>query len=309
MTARPCAAAPDAAGFYWRTGALLALVHALRGTDFHHENIIAAGEHPVLVDLEALLHPTAPGKAQPGAQPGAGRAGDEEPARAALREVGARHRPAARQGGPRRGRGGRGRRGLQRAERSCGPALRRPGARREEHRDRRGAHRVGTRAHARRAWWRASPAPRCASCPGRASSTPRCSPRACTRTSYGTRWNGSAARPGCAPDATRERLAKPSYAPRWTRCSAATSRCSRPCPGRGSCCSTRAVGARVLRAAPHAVRRRIGAMSPEDGAFQERVIAGSFADGREPGTGRRGQAGRRTPRPHRPGPPPPRWSW
>ncbi|WP_107119390.1 DUF4135 domain-containing protein [Streptomyces violaceusniger] len=61
--------------------------------------------------------------------------------------------------------------------------------------------------------------------------------------------------------------------------------------------------------APHAVRRRIGAMSPEDGAFQERVIAGSFADGREPGTGRRGQAGRRTPRPHRPGPPPPRWSW
>ncbi|MFF6849062.1 DUF4135 domain-containing protein [Streptomyces antimycoticus] len=86
VTARPCAAAPDAAGFYWRTGALLALVHALRGTDFHHENIIAAGEHPVLVDIEALLHPTAPGKAQPGAQPGAGRAGDEEPARAALRE-------------------------------------------------------------------------------------------------------------------------------------------------------------------------------------------------------------------------------
>ncbi|QLH25633.1 type 2 lanthipeptide synthetase LanM family protein [Streptomyces sp. Rer75] len=90
VTARPCATAPGVAGFYWRTGALLALVHALRGTDFHQENIIAAGEHPVLVDLEALLHPTAPRKAQPGTQPGtqpdADRDGAEEPARAALRE-------------------------------------------------------------------------------------------------------------------------------------------------------------------------------------------------------------------------------
>ncbi|MES4905859.1 MULTISPECIES: type 2 lanthipeptide synthetase LanM family protein [unclassified Streptomyces] len=82
MTARPCAAAQDVAGFYWRTGALLALVHALGGTDFHHENIIAAGEHPVLVDLEALLHPRAPERAGAGAGQGA----PEEPALVALRE-------------------------------------------------------------------------------------------------------------------------------------------------------------------------------------------------------------------------------
>ncbi|MFE4018168.1 type 2 lanthipeptide synthetase LanM family protein [Streptomyces sp. NPDC059101] len=60
VTPRACTSRQDVARFYWRTGALLALVHALRGTDFHHENLIAAGEHPVLVDLEALLHPGAP---------------------------------------------------------------------------------------------------------------------------------------------------------------------------------------------------------------------------------------------------------
>ncbi|OKJ97260.1 type 2 lanthipeptide synthetase LanM family protein [Streptomyces sp. CB02400] len=82
VTARPCGEARDVARFYWRTGALLALVHALRGTDFHHENIMAVGEHPVLVDLEALLHPRAPHKTSPTG------AGDlqEEPALAVLRE-------------------------------------------------------------------------------------------------------------------------------------------------------------------------------------------------------------------------------
>lgn len=42
--------------FYERLGAHLALVHLLNGSDFHCENVIAAGEHPVLVDLEALFH-------------------------------------------------------------------------------------------------------------------------------------------------------------------------------------------------------------------------------------------------------------
>ncbi|MGY0056341.1 type 2 lanthipeptide synthetase LanM family protein [Streptomyces sp. LZ34] len=82
VTARPCPAAQDVAGFYWRTGALLALVHALGGTDFHHENIIAAGEHPVLVDLEALLHPRAPERGGDGA----GKREPDEPALVALRE-------------------------------------------------------------------------------------------------------------------------------------------------------------------------------------------------------------------------------
>ncbi|MFG1678313.1 type 2 lanthipeptide synthetase LanM family protein [Micromonospora sp. NPDC049282] len=43
--------------FYRRMGALLALLHAVRAVDLHHENLIACGEHPVLIDAEALFHP------------------------------------------------------------------------------------------------------------------------------------------------------------------------------------------------------------------------------------------------------------
>jgi type 2 lantibiotic biosynthesis protein LanM len=43
--------------FYERQGAYLALLYALEATDFHYENVIAAGEHPILIDLESLLHP------------------------------------------------------------------------------------------------------------------------------------------------------------------------------------------------------------------------------------------------------------
>jgi len=43
--------------FYERFGSYLALLHALEATDFHYENVIAAGEHPMLIDLEALFHP------------------------------------------------------------------------------------------------------------------------------------------------------------------------------------------------------------------------------------------------------------
>ncbi|WFB11310.1 type 2 lantipeptide synthetase LanM family protein [Streptomyces sp. LX-29] len=41
--------------FFWRQGAYLALFYALCGSDMHLENVIAAGEHPVLVDLEAIF--------------------------------------------------------------------------------------------------------------------------------------------------------------------------------------------------------------------------------------------------------------
>lgn len=41
--------------FYERQGGLLALLHLLAAVDFHAENIIAGGEHPVLVDLETLF--------------------------------------------------------------------------------------------------------------------------------------------------------------------------------------------------------------------------------------------------------------
>ncbi|ANJ25628.1 type 2 lanthipeptide synthetase LanM family protein [Agromyces aureus] len=42
--------------YAWRLGALTALLHFLRATDFHYENIVAVGDHPIAVDLEALLH-------------------------------------------------------------------------------------------------------------------------------------------------------------------------------------------------------------------------------------------------------------
>lgn len=42
--------------YYQRAGMLLCLIYALEGTDCHCENIIANGEHPVLVDCETLLH-------------------------------------------------------------------------------------------------------------------------------------------------------------------------------------------------------------------------------------------------------------
>jgi type 2 lantibiotic biosynthesis protein LanM len=43
--------------FLERQGGYLALLYALDGTDFHHENLLAAGEHPVLIDLETLFQP------------------------------------------------------------------------------------------------------------------------------------------------------------------------------------------------------------------------------------------------------------
>jgi type 2 lantibiotic biosynthesis protein LanM len=46
--------------FYWRQGSSLALLQVLAAVDFHLENLIAAGEYPVLVDLEALFHQRTP---------------------------------------------------------------------------------------------------------------------------------------------------------------------------------------------------------------------------------------------------------
>ena len=43
--------------FYERQGSYLALLYVLEATDMHYENVIAAGEHPMFVDLEALFHP------------------------------------------------------------------------------------------------------------------------------------------------------------------------------------------------------------------------------------------------------------
>ncbi|HJQ33735.1 MAG TPA: type 2 lanthipeptide synthetase LanM family protein [Pyrinomonadaceae bacterium] len=57
VRARDCASVAEVRRFYERQGGYLALLYALEATDFHHENLIAAGEHPVLVDLETLFHP------------------------------------------------------------------------------------------------------------------------------------------------------------------------------------------------------------------------------------------------------------
>ena len=43
--------------FYRRLGGQLALLHVIAATDIHHENVIAHGEHPMVIDLEAAFHP------------------------------------------------------------------------------------------------------------------------------------------------------------------------------------------------------------------------------------------------------------
>ncbi len=60
-----CASREGLQRFYWRQGSFLALLHLLSAVDFHLENLVASGEHPVLVDLEALFHhrtPNEPGE-------------------------------------------------------------------------------------------------------------------------------------------------------------------------------------------------------------------------------------------------------
>jgi type 2 lantibiotic biosynthesis protein LanM len=51
-----CSSREELQRFYWRQGSFLALLHLLSAVDFHLENLIASGESPVLVDLEALFH-------------------------------------------------------------------------------------------------------------------------------------------------------------------------------------------------------------------------------------------------------------
>lgn len=43
--------------FFHRAGVLLGLLHLLAATDMHEENLVACGEHPILVDLEMLFQP------------------------------------------------------------------------------------------------------------------------------------------------------------------------------------------------------------------------------------------------------------
>ena len=54
-----CADAEGCRRFFRRAGAWLALLHCFAATDMHQENLIAAGDHPVPIDLETVLQPTA----------------------------------------------------------------------------------------------------------------------------------------------------------------------------------------------------------------------------------------------------------
>jgi type 2 lantibiotic biosynthesis protein LanM len=56
-----CESIEELQRFYKRLGGYLALLYSLEATDFHYENLIAAGEHPYLIDLEALFHPRVSG--------------------------------------------------------------------------------------------------------------------------------------------------------------------------------------------------------------------------------------------------------
>jgi type 2 lantibiotic biosynthesis protein LanM len=52
-----CRSRAEVERFYQRQGGYLAVLYALQATDFHLENLIASGEHPVPIDLESLFHP------------------------------------------------------------------------------------------------------------------------------------------------------------------------------------------------------------------------------------------------------------
>ncbi|MEA5601589.1 type 2 lanthipeptide synthetase LanM family protein [Nostoc sp. UHCC 0252] len=57
VSASGCNTKAEIKRFYERQGGYLALLYALEAADFHSENLIAVGEHPILIDLEALFHP------------------------------------------------------------------------------------------------------------------------------------------------------------------------------------------------------------------------------------------------------------
>jgi lantibiotic modifying enzyme len=51
-----CETEAQLAQYYFRSGLLLSLLYTLEAEDIHHENVIALGAHPVVVDLEMLFH-------------------------------------------------------------------------------------------------------------------------------------------------------------------------------------------------------------------------------------------------------------
>ncbi len=60
VSTEDCSKTEEIDRFYRRQGSFLAVLYMLRAVDFHYENVIAAGEFPVLIDLESILHHGAP---------------------------------------------------------------------------------------------------------------------------------------------------------------------------------------------------------------------------------------------------------
>ncbi|GCE30666.1 lanthionine synthetase [Dictyobacter alpinus] len=57
IEARDCTSPEQVERFYVRQGAYLALLYTVSATDVHAENLVAAGEQPMLIDVEALFRP------------------------------------------------------------------------------------------------------------------------------------------------------------------------------------------------------------------------------------------------------------
>ena len=55
---RPCGSELGAHRYYRRAGGLICAAYLLRAVDCHRDNLIAAGDQPVLIDMETLLHGT-----------------------------------------------------------------------------------------------------------------------------------------------------------------------------------------------------------------------------------------------------------
>ncbi len=64
---QPCSSLDEVERFYQRLGGYLAVFHSFKATDMHYENLIAAGEFPVPVDLETIFHPDVEDEIDPGA--------------------------------------------------------------------------------------------------------------------------------------------------------------------------------------------------------------------------------------------------
>jgi lantibiotic modifying enzyme len=60
----PCKNPAGTRRFYKRIGGIIAMAYLIRAVDCHRENIVASGEHPVLVDADALWHVSSVTKTQ-----------------------------------------------------------------------------------------------------------------------------------------------------------------------------------------------------------------------------------------------------